>query len=262
MSSKIKLLVDGGKASAGPPLGPALGPLGVNVGQVVAKINEATKSFEGMKVPVDLSVDPKTKQFEVTVGTPPVSALLKKEIGIEKGAKTPGSELVGNLTLSHVGKIAKLKIAGSLAKNLKAAVKEVLGTCVSSGISVDGKDPRELQGEIDDGRYDELLNKWETGEVEITGKAEIIKVERPPEEEKPPEEKPAEEKPEEAAKKPAKGEKPKEKAEKPAKGEKAEKPAEKKGKEKGGKPAEEKPKEEAKKPSKEKPGGKPKKEAK
>jgi len=158
LKTRIKLLVEGGKASAGPPLGPALGPLGVNTGQVVAKINEKTAQFEGMKVPVTVMVG-KDKKFEIEVGSPPVSALLKKELGIEKGAKTPGNEVVGNLSFAQVVKITKMKLGGSLAKDLKKAVKEVLGTCVSSGITVDGRDPREVQKEIDEGKRDEELKE-------------------------------------------------------------------------------------------------------
>jgi large subunit ribosomal protein L11 len=156
---EIKLLVEGGKASAGPPLGPALGPFGINVGQVVAKINEQTKEYAGMTVPVTVVVDPKTKSFEIKVGSPPVSALIKKELGLEKGAKTAGSEIVGNLSMDQVVKIAKLKRSGSLAKTLKAAVKEVLGTCVSMGITVEGKDPREVQRELDQGKYEEVVRE-------------------------------------------------------------------------------------------------------
>jgi large subunit ribosomal protein L11 len=212
LASKIKVLVEGGKASAGPPLGPALGPLGVNVGQVVAKINQETASFAGMKVPVTVVVDPKTGKFEIEVGSPPVSALIKKELGLEKGAKTAGSEVVGNLSLAHVAKIAKLKLTGSLARDLKGAVKEVLGTCVSAGITVDGKDPREVQREIDEGEHEEPLKRWETQEIRPE---ELPELEKPPErkpeeevekpaEEKPPEEKPEEGKPEEKKDKPEK----------------------------------------------------------
>ena len=96
MKSTVKALVDGGKATPGPPLGPALGPLGVNVGQIVAKINEKTTAFEGMKVPVRIIVDKKTKQFDVEVGIPPVSALIRKQLGLEKGAKTAGKEVGGD----------------------------------------------------------------------------------------------------------------------------------------------------------------------
>jgi len=157
MKSRVKILVEGGKASPGPPLGPALGPLGINIGQVVAKINEQTATFEGMKVPVSVIVDKKTKQFEIEVGSPPIAALVKKKLGLEKGAKTSGTEVVGNLTLAQAVEIAKLKVESTLAKGIKAAVKEVLGTCVSMGVTVEGKDAREVQREVDEGKHDEVL---------------------------------------------------------------------------------------------------------
>ena len=74
---EISVMVDAGKATAAAPLGPALGPLGVNIGLIVAEINEKTKAFEGVKVPVKISVDPKTKNFTVSVGSPPISAMIK-----------------------------------------------------------------------------------------------------------------------------------------------------------------------------------------
>jgi large subunit ribosomal protein L11 len=157
MKSTINVLVEGGKASAGPPIGPALGPLGVNVGQVVAKINEKTASFEGMKVPVKIIVDKETKHFEIEVGSPPAAALIRKELGLEKGAKTTGTEVVGNLTLEQAVKIAKLKAESTLAKDLKTMVKEVVGTCLSMGVTVEGKGAREVQREIDEGKYDDKL---------------------------------------------------------------------------------------------------------
>ncbi|MCR4369244.1 MAG: 50S ribosomal protein L11, partial [archaeon] len=76
--AEISALIEGGKATAGAPLGPALGPLGVNIGEIVAKINEKTKSYAGMKVPVTIEVDSK-KHYEITVGSPPTSALITKE---------------------------------------------------------------------------------------------------------------------------------------------------------------------------------------
>lgn len=158
MSEKkaVDLLVSGGQATAGPPLGPALGPLGVNVLEIVNKINELTKDYAGMKVPVKVTVNPETKEFEVTVGTPTTSALIVRELKIEKGSGTPSTEKVGNLTMEQVVRISELKRAEILAKTLKAAVKEVLGSCVSMGVTVEGKDPREVQREIDEDKYDEL----------------------------------------------------------------------------------------------------------
>jgi len=163
MSEKklVEVLVSGGQATAGPPLGPALGPLGVNVLAIVNRINELTKDYAGMKVPVKVSVDPETKEFEVTVGTPTTSALIVSELKIEKGSGAPKTQKVGNLSMEQVIRVAKPKRPELLSKTLKAAVKEVLGSCVSMGVTVEGKDPREVQREIDEGKYDEALSKSE-----------------------------------------------------------------------------------------------------
>ncbi|NIW10567.1 MAG: 50S ribosomal protein L11 [Gammaproteobacteria bacterium] len=161
MSEKkvIEALISGGQATAGPPLGPSLGPLGVNVLAIVNKINEVTKDFAGMKVPVKITVDTETKEFEVTVGTPTTSALIVSELKIEKGSGTPKTEKVGDLTMEQLIRIAKVKQAEVLAINLKAAVKEILGSCVSMGVTVEGKDPKDVQEEIDQGKQDELLKE-------------------------------------------------------------------------------------------------------
>ena len=154
MAEKIEALVEGGKASAGPPLGPALGPLGVNIMQIINSINEKTKQFDGMKVPVKVIVDPKTKNFEIEVGTPPASSLILKELGLEKGSGSAGTHKVGNLTVDQAIKVAKMKYENLLGKELKQKTKEVIGTCVSIGITVEGKKPQEIQKEIDEGIYD------------------------------------------------------------------------------------------------------------
>ena len=157
----VDLLVSGGQATAGPPLGPALGPLGVNTMAVVTKINELTKDYAGMKVPVKVAVDVENKTFEVTIGTPTASALIVSELKIEKGSGTPNTEKVGNLTMEQVVRIAKVKRPQLLASSLKGAAKEMLGTCVSMGVTVEAKDPREVQTEIDEGNYEELFGKGE-----------------------------------------------------------------------------------------------------
>jgi len=155
----VEALVAGGQATAGPPLGPALGPLGVNVLAIVNKINEVTKDYAGMKVPVKVIVDTETKEFEVTVGTPTTSALIVSELKIEKGSGSPKAQKVGNLSMEQVVRIAKMKQAELLSANLKAAVKEVLGSCVSMGVTVEGKDPKEVQKEIDEGKHKAELEK-------------------------------------------------------------------------------------------------------
>ena len=161
MSEKkvVEALVGGGQATAGPPLGPSLGPLGVNVLAIVNKINEVTKAYAGMKVPVKVIVDLDTKAFEVEVGTPTTSALIVKELGIEKGSGTPLTQKVGDLKMDLVVKIAKLKQEKLLSKTLKSAVKEVLGVCVSMGVTVEGREPKDVQKEIDKGAYDDLFKE-------------------------------------------------------------------------------------------------------
>jgi len=157
MAEKVEVLVDGGKATPGNPLGPVLGPLGVNVIQVVAAINEKTRSFAGMKVPVKIVVE-KDKSFTVEVGSPPTTALIMKELGLEKGSGKPKTEKVGDLSLEQARKIARMKQESVLGRDLKKAVKEVVGSCVSMGVTVEGKDPREVQKEIDAGKHDKLLS--------------------------------------------------------------------------------------------------------
>ena len=157
MVDTIEVLVDGGKATPGPPLGPALGPMGVNVVQVVAKINEKTKSFEGMKVPVKVIIDPKTKSFDVKVGTPPTSQLLFKEMGAEKGSGTPNKSKAGNITIEQAIKVANMKGDSLMGKDLKMRVLEVVGVCVSSGVNVEGKDAKVMQKEIKEGKWDAKL---------------------------------------------------------------------------------------------------------
>lgn len=153
----IQSLVDGGKASAGPPLGPALGPTGVNVYQIIQAINEKTKDYAGLKVPVTITINTDDKSFSIEIGTPPTSALLMKELGIEKGSGTTGTEVIGNLNLSQIIQVAKIKQDKLLANSLKAAAKEVLGTAITLGVNVEDKHPKEIQKEIDEGVHDSLF---------------------------------------------------------------------------------------------------------
>ncbi len=154
----ISALIEGGKATAGPPLGPALGPMGINAGRVVAEINEKTKQFEGVTVPVRVIVNPATKEFRIDIGTPPVSALIRKEIGLDKGSGKPNEEKVGDIPIDLIIKVARAKESAILAKTPKKAVKEVLGACVSMGVLIDGKDGRAVQKEVDAGNFDDIIS--------------------------------------------------------------------------------------------------------
>ena len=156
--TEIKALVDGGKASAGPPLGPALGPLRVNVRDVISEINDKTSAFVGMKVPVVVKVNIDTREFEIEVKTPQTSVLLIKEAGAEKGSGTSGTETIGDVSIDQVIKVTQMKSDLMLSIDFKNSVKEVVGTCLSCGITVGGKNPKEVITEIDNGQYDKLLN--------------------------------------------------------------------------------------------------------
>ena len=153
----VSALVSGGEANAGPPLGPALGPLGINVLQVVNTINDKTKDFPGMKVPVKVEVDPETKKFTVEVGIPPTTALIAKEANILKGSGTAGINYAGSITMDSAIKIAKMKIESSYAKDIKGVVKEVIGSCMSAGVKVEDKTAKEIYSDISADKYNELF---------------------------------------------------------------------------------------------------------
>jgi len=155
MADTVEVLVEGGKATPGQPLGPALGPLGVNIPKIVAEINNKTKAFNGMKVPVKIIIDSKTKDFEIKVGTPPTTSLITKELGIEKGSGSSKSVKVGNLTMDQVVKIAQMKADSLMGKDLKKQVLEIIGTCTSMGVTIEGKDPKAIRADILAGNYDQ-----------------------------------------------------------------------------------------------------------
>jgi len=153
----IEALIDGGEASAGPPLGPELGPLGVDIMEIVNAINEETEKFKGMKVPIKLTVDTESGEFEIEVGTPPTSALILEKVGVEKGSGSPLTSKAGDLSMEEVKEIAEMKEDDLLGKNLKYKSKEIIGTCVSMGITIDEKEPKVVQKLIDEGEYDSIF---------------------------------------------------------------------------------------------------------
>ena len=152
MGKKVTLtfLIKGGEATPGPPLGPSLGQLGVPVGRVVADINKATANWKGLTVPVKVTVDTSERTWEIEVGTPVTSALILKELGAEKGSGQAGKENIGDLPLEKVVEIAKMKMNEMYVRNLKSAIKQVLGTMVSMGVTCEGNDPREIIRNLDE----------------------------------------------------------------------------------------------------------------
>ena len=161
----VETLISGGKASAAPPLGPALGPTGVNIGQVVAEINKKTADLKGMQVPVKVTVDDETKEFEISIGTPPAAALIKKEAGVDKGAGNPLTDKVADLKIEQIIKVAKMKEDALLGSDLKAKCREIVGTCQSMGILVEGMEAQGALKAIAEGQFDEKIS---SGKTELT----------------------------------------------------------------------------------------------
>lgn len=156
----IKLLVDGGAMKPGPAVAQQLGPLGINMGKVISDVNEATKEFKGMQVPAVLEVDSKTKEFTVSVSTPSVSALIKKELGLELASGNRIKIQAGNIAFERVIAVTKQKQQGMLARDFLGALKSVIGSCMSLGLLIDSKDPKQVLQEIEEGNYkDEIENQ-------------------------------------------------------------------------------------------------------
>ena len=146
----------------GPALSQKLGPAGINIGQVISKINDATRDFKGLKVPVELNVNTSKKTFDIKVFSPPVSELLKKELNILKGSGIQKKEYPGNASIEQIISVAKTKMPGMLSKDLKSAVKNVVGTCVSLGLLIENKPAKEIEKEIDNGKYDKEIKEEKT----------------------------------------------------------------------------------------------------
>ena len=156
MAGTIEVLVPGGEANPGPPLGPELGPTPVNVQDVVQQINDETAAFDGMEVPVTVEYDD-DGSFSISVGVPPTAELVKDEAGFDTGSGEPQENFVADLSVDQVKQIAEQKSSDLLSYDLKNAAKEVVGTCTSLGVTIEGNDPREFKERLDEGEYDEFF---------------------------------------------------------------------------------------------------------
>jgi len=156
MAGTIEVLVPGGQANPGPPLGPELGPTPVDVQAVVSEINEQTEAFDGTEVPVTVEYDD-DGSFSIEVGVPPTAELIKDEAGFDTGSGRPQEEFVADLTVEQVKQIAEQKLPDLLAYDAKQASKEVVGTCTSLGVTIEGENPREFKERIDAGEYDDAF---------------------------------------------------------------------------------------------------------
>ncbi|WP_411963838.1 50S ribosomal protein L11 [Haloferax sp. YSMS24] len=157
MAGTIEVLVPGGKANPGPPLGPELGPTPVDVQDVVNQINDQTAAFDGMEVPVTVEYDD-DGSFSIEVGVPPTAALIKDEVGFDTGSGEPQKDFVADMSIEQLKKVAKQKSSDLLSYDLKNASKEVAGTCASLGVTVEGEDARTFKERIDGGEFDDYFD--------------------------------------------------------------------------------------------------------
>lgn len=134
---KIKIQCPGGQATPAPPVGPALGQHGVNIGEFVKRFNDATKKEAGLTVPCIVTVY-KDRTFDIVYKTPPASVLLKKHANVVKGSGMPNKEKVGTVTRAHLEEIAKIKMKDLNAPTMEAAIRTIEGTARNMGIKVEG----------------------------------------------------------------------------------------------------------------------------
>ena len=158
----MKLIVEGGNMKPGPAVAQKLGPAGINMGKLIQDVNDATKDFGGIKVPVNVDVNTKTKTYKIEVSSPSVAEMLKKEFALEKGSGQPHKIKMANAAIEQLIKIAKMKESGMLSKDFKSSLKSIVGSCVSLGILVENKDPKAVEKEIDKGVYDSLIKELKT----------------------------------------------------------------------------------------------------
>jgi len=135
VKAKVKLQLPGGQATPAPPVGPALGQHGVNIGQFVQQFNERTREFAGTTIPCELTVYV-DRSFEFILKSPPASVLVRKAVGLAKGSGTPSREVVGSITREQLEQIAKTKMKDLNARDLEGAVRQIMGTCRSMGVKV------------------------------------------------------------------------------------------------------------------------------
>jgi large subunit ribosomal protein L11 len=131
----IKLQIAAAKATPAPPIGTALGPAGVNIGDFVKRFNDATQAMAGNTIPVVISVYD-DRSFDFIMKTPPAAEMVKKAIGLEKGSGTPNSKKAGKITKAQVKEIAERKMVDMNAFDLAGAIKMIEGTCASLGVEV------------------------------------------------------------------------------------------------------------------------------
>jgi len=136
IKAKVKLIIPAGEATPAPPIGPSLAQYGINIGEFCNKFNEASKEFKGMKIPVEITIY-EDRTFDFVLKKPPVSALIKKYLNIEKGSGETGRKFVGTLTKEDLRKIAEEKLPDLNTDDIEKAMKIVEGTARSMGVKIE-----------------------------------------------------------------------------------------------------------------------------
>jgi large subunit ribosomal protein L11 len=220
---KIKLMIEGGKASTTPAMAQTLGPLKMDMQGILKDVNEKTMTYKGLKVPVELDVNEKEKTYDITVKSPPASELIKNEIGIKTGSGEPEKKKVGNISVEQLIKVAKMKMESLFSEDLRASMRAVAGTCNSVGVLIEGNISSKFNELLAEGKYDNIIDlenpevsaeklkelKTQLGEIQVEldksfakkqGKAEKEKEAKPEEIKEEVKEEGAEEKKEEESK--------------------------------------------------------------
>ena len=154
----IKLLIEGANMKPSPAIAQQLGPIGLNINKIILDVNNLTKNFKGMKIPIELDINDKTKEIKIKTSLPPTAELLKKELGIELGSADHKNVKVANASIEDIIKIVKIKYSEMLEKDLKNAVKSILGTCLSLGVLVENENPKNIIEEVNQGKFDNEIN--------------------------------------------------------------------------------------------------------
>ncbi|MEM0014449.1 MAG: 50S ribosomal protein L11 [Zestosphaera sp.] len=157
----VRLKVKGGAASPQPPVGPTIAQLGLKVDEVVGKMNEVTKHLKDVEVTLLIHVDTETKNYRLEVKSPSTTSLLLRTAGVSEPSGDPAHKKVGNLTMDDVVKVALMKKNEMNAKSLKAAVKTLVSSASTIGLTIDGKEGKEVLKLINRGEYDPILLKYE-----------------------------------------------------------------------------------------------------
>jgi len=155
---KIKLMVEGGKASTTPAMAQTLGPLKMDMQGILKDVNEKTMTYKGLKVPVELDVDEKEKTYTITVKSPPAAELIKNEIGVKVGSGEPEKKKVGNISVEQLIKVAKMKMESLFSEDLRASMRAVAGTCNSVGVLIEGNVSSKFNELLEEGKYDSIID--------------------------------------------------------------------------------------------------------